>query len=130
MIVLLAQANTADQNCLTTHEQLIITMARLSEISLLTANQAEPAAATALMGDMKILIPLAGLIDKEEETQRINKQIEKINQEIMRGEGKLKNEKFVSKAPDHLVAAEKDKLTSNKTALQELSEQLEKLKSL
>jgi valyl-tRNA synthetase len=128
--VLLAQANTTDQHCLTTHEQLIITMARLSEISLLSADQAEPAAATALMGDMKILIPLAGLIDKEEETQRINKQIEKINQEIMRGEGKLKNEKFVSKAPDHLVAAEKDKLASNKTALQELSEQLEKLKSL
>ncbi len=130
LTVLLAQTSDADQHHLATHEQLLTTMARLESVSLLTAAQEEPASATALLGEMKILIPLAGLIDKTEESQRINKQMDKINQEIKRAQGKLNNEKFVSKAPAHLVAAEQEKLLSNQSALTELQEQLEKLNSL
>ena len=112
------------------HGPLLSTMARLDEVSLLAGDQDEPPAATALLGEMKILIPLAGLIDVSEETQRINKQIDKVNQEIKRAQGKLNNEKFVSKAPEHLVQAEQEKLDSNQAALQELQEQLDKLKNL
>ncbi|MCF6301169.1 MAG: valine--tRNA ligase, partial [Proteobacteria bacterium] len=108
--VLLTQASDFDQQCLLKHQALLQTMARLEHITLLTAEQNEPPSATALLGEMKILIPLAGLIDKAEESQRINKQIDKTNQEIQRGKGKLNNDKFVNKAPEHLVAAEKDKL--------------------
>jgi valyl-tRNA synthetase len=128
--VVLSQTNEADLNHLDSHRQLLQTMARLDDVSLLADGDEEPAAATALLGQMKILIPLAGLIDKDEETKRINKQIDNINQEIKRGAGKLNNEKFVNKAPDHLVAAEKDKLAQNQTTLQELEEQLEKLNSI
>jgi len=128
--VLLAQTSDFDQQCLQKHQPLLLTIARLDQITVLSDQQEEPPSATALLGKLKILIPLAGLIDKTEESQRINKQIDKINQEIQRGAGKLNNEKFVSKAPEHLVSAEKDKLKANQTALLELQEQLEKLNKL
>ncbi|TDR20783.1 valine--tRNA ligase [Marinicella litoralis] len=130
LTVLLSQASEQDQSFMQSNLPLLKTMARLEALSLIQNDQEEPPAATALMGEMKILIPLAGLIDKTEESKRINKQIDKINQEIKRAEGKLNNEKFVNKAPDHLVAAEKAKLESNQVALQELNEQLEKLDKL
>jgi len=126
--VLLLNCNPADSENLETHNALLKTMARLNTIELLEGE--EPPAATALMGNMKILIPLAGLIDVAEETQRITKQIDKINQEIKRAAGKLANEKFTAKAPAHLVEAEKEKLAQNQVALKELEEQLDKLKSL
>ncbi|MGJ8662774.1 MAG: valine--tRNA ligase, partial [Marinicella sp.] len=128
--VVLAQTSEQDRAHLNQHNALLKTMARLDEVVLLTDGEEEPAAATALLGQMKILIPLAGLIDKEEESKRINKQIDKITSEIKRGEGKLNNEKFVSKAPAHLVDVEKDKLAQNQSALKELEEQLEKLQSI
>ncbi|WP_323373309.1 valine--tRNA ligase [Marinicella marina] len=128
--VVLAQTNETDRAHLANHNNLLKTMARLDRVSLLTEGDEEPAAATALLGQMKILIPLAGLIDKEEETKRINKQIDKVNGEIKRASGKLNNEKFVNKAPAHLVDAEKAKLEQNQVVLRELEEQLEKLKSL
>ena len=128
--VLMSQANELDQLYLEKHNQLLLTIARLDGVTLLAANEVEPPAATALMGEMKILIPLAGLIDQAEESKRINKQIDKVNQEIKRAEGKLNNDKFVSKAPAHLVTAEKQKLQTNRAALAELNEQLTKLASL
>ena len=128
--VLMSGANEQDLTCLNKHQNLLQTMARLDSVEVLKAATDEPPAATALMGELKILIPLAGLIDKAEETLRINKQIDKMNQEIKRASGKLNNEKFVSKAPAHLVEAEKDKLKQNEIALKELQEQLEKLSSL
>jgi valyl-tRNA synthetase len=130
LTVLLAHTSTADRALLAEHGALLKTMARLEAVSILAEDQEEPAAATALLGEMKILIPLAGLIDVAEETQRINKQIDKVTQEIKRAQGKLNNEKFVSKAPPQLVEAEQDKLQQNTAALQELQEQLERLQNL
>jgi valyl-tRNA synthetase len=128
--VILAQTSQEDLDQLNSHRELLKTMARLDEVFVLVDGQEEPAAATALIGQMKILIPLAGLIDKDEETLRISKQIEKINGEIKRASGKLNNEKFVSKAPAELVEAEKEKLAQNESALKELKEQLDKLRLL
>jgi len=130
LTVLLSQANQQDQTFMQTNLPLLKTMARLDSLTLHHDDQEEPPAATALMGEMKILIPLAGLIDKAEESKRIHKQLEKLNQEIKRCEGKLNNEKFVSKAPDHLVDAEKTKLQGYQVALQELNEQLDKLNNM
>ena len=130
LTVLLSEANETDLLYYQNNQQLMKTAARLDAIKILTEAETEPASATALMGEMKILIPLAGLIDKTEETKRINKQIEKTKQEIQRGTGKLNNDKFVNKAPEHLVSAEKEKLQANQAALTELLQQLDKLTNL
>ncbi|WP_154222419.1 valine--tRNA ligase [Marinicella rhabdoformis] len=126
--VLVTNCGDKDLHCLNTQQDLLKTMARLASVNLLEGE--EPPAATALMGDMKLLIPLAGLIDVAEESARLNKQVAKVTQEIKRAEGKLANEKFTAKAPAHLVEAEKEKLTQNEKALTELQEQLEKLSNL
>jgi len=58
--------------------QSYLTLAKLDSISLLSQDEEEPESAIALVGEMKILIPLAGLIDKGAEQDRLNKEIEKL----------------------------------------------------
>ena len=79
--------------------------------------------ATALVGDMEILVPMAGLIDKDAELARLNKEAEKLQKELMKVKGKLNNEKFVSKAPEEVVAKEKSRLEEMETTLSKLNQQ-------
>ncbi len=55
----------------------------------------------------EIYVPLAGLLDVEAETAKINAQLEKLQKEIAKVNGKLSNEKFVSKAPEHILERER-----------------------
>ncbi|SMN02035.1 Valyl-tRNA synthetase [uncultured Candidatus Thioglobus sp.] len=73
---------------------------------------------------------MAGLIDKEQEIARLNKAIEKLNTQKMQFEGKLNNEKFTSSAPEAIVNVERERLAATKTAISELSTQLEKITNL
>ena len=79
---------------------------------------------------MKILIPLAGLIDKDQEISRLNKEIEKLNKLQHQFSGKLSNKKFISGAPDAVVEKEKAKLSMVEQALDDLEVQLNKISSL
>ena len=58
---------------------------------------------TQLVGDMEVLVPMAGLIDKDAELKRLDKELERLQKEIGRFEGKLNNEKFTAKAPLRLL---------------------------
>jgi valyl-tRNA synthetase len=128
--VLLSDYSQKDADNVANHQTLINTMARLESIELLAHGDEEPPAATGLLGTTKVLIPLAGLIDKDEEMQRIDKNIDKTEQEIKRAKGKLNNEKFTANAPDQVVAAERKKLDGYEAALKELKEQRAKLEQL
>ncbi len=119
-----------DQRCLDTHRSVLISLAKLESISQLGANDEAPESATALVGDMKVLIPLAGLIDKDQEAARLNKEIEKLNKQRAQFAGKLNNEKFVNGAPESVVNKEKEKLASVENAIADLSTQLEKIAKL
>lgn len=130
LTVILSDYNDKDAANVAQHQDLISTMARLDGIELLPDGSQEPPSATGLIGTTKVLIPLAGLIDKDEEMQRIDKNIAKVEQEIKRAEGKLNNEKFTAKAPESVVNAEREKLQQNLTALNELKEQRNKLEQL
>jgi len=122
--------NDGDQHCLNTHSQVLNSLAKLENISQLNANDEAPESATALVGEMKVLIPLAGLIDKEQEAARLNKEIEKLNKQRAQFAGKLNNDKFVSGAPEAVVNKEKEKLASVENAIADLSTQLEKIAKL
>jgi len=67
-------------------------------------------------------IPLASLVDLDEERARIDKEIERVKGEIARAEGKLANEKFVAKAPEAVVNEERRKLEAAKEMLVRLTE--------
>ena len=123
-------AKDSDLALLEANRVFLSKLAKLESITWLAAEDSAPASATALVGDMEILVPMAGLIDKEAEIERLSKETDKLRKEVGRAEGKLKNPKFVDKAPQAVVDKEKAKLDDYRSQLAKLDEQLEKIKYL
>ncbi len=105
-------------------------LAKLESLTWLDANAELPPAATALVGDMAVLVPLKGLIDVDAEAGRLAKEIEKLAKEVARLDGKLSNEAFVAKAPADVIDKEKEKLTEARSAHERLQQQLVKIRAL
>ena len=76
------------------------------------------------------MVPLAGLIDVDAERARLGKEVERKTQELERIEKKLSNEGFVAKAPEAVVAKERDKAKDVEATLATLKIQLESLNTL
>jgi valyl-tRNA synthetase len=125
-----ANGSDNDQRCLSENTQFLQKLASLESITWLNAGDEAPMSATGLVGEMEILVPMAGLIDKDAETARLNKEIDKIKKDAQRVEGKLNNPKFVDKAPEAVVQKERDKLAEMQSALGKLEEQLTKIAEL
>jgi valyl-tRNA synthetase len=83
-----------------------------------------------VVGDLSVLIPMAGLIDKEAELARLSKAIDKLEKDADRTRGKLGNEKFVGKAPEAVINKEKAKLADAESALAKLAEQKAQISAL
>jgi valyl-tRNA synthetase len=112
------------------NKHLIHTLGKFAEATWLQDNDIAPESATALLGDLEILIPMAGLIDKKEETARLNREIAKLSKETERAESKLHNPSFIDKAPADVVEKERNKLQELKSTLAKMQEQLVKISQL
>ena len=123
-------SNNNDKNYLTSNHSILTALAKLESITQLSDSDEAVESATALVGEMKILIPLAGLVDKEQEIARLKKEIEKLAKQKGKFSGKLNNEKFVACAPDTVVEKERQKLHSVEQALSDLGQQLDKISTL
>jgi len=130
LAIILENTSVNDLSVLANNEALLKTMAQLESITVLNEGEQAPESAVALIGEMKVNIPLAGLIDVGAEIARINKSIDMANKEIARSSGKLKNEKFVNSAPEVVVNKERDTLATNQHKLEELKGQLAKLENM
>ena len=119
-----------DKTFIKNNESIIFALAKLKNVEILLDNDNEPESAIALVGEMKILIPLAGLIDKDQEIARLNKEIDKLNKLQLQFSGKLNNNQFISSAPEAVVEKEKLKLASVEQSLDELGIQLKKISQL
>ena len=106
-----------------THERTIMTLARIAEITHLAAGTQAPESAVGLAGAVRVLVPLAGLIDKGAELRRLAKEIEKIGREIERARAKLGRADFVERAPSAVVEEERRRLADFEDRLQKLSAQ-------
>jgi valyl-tRNA synthetase len=82
------------------------------------------------MGGMRVLVPMAGLIDPQAELARLGKRIAKTREEIGRARGKLGNDNFVRNAPADVVAQEQARVTDFERTLSSLEEQLDRVKQL
>lgn len=128
--VLLQNASDQDQSNLAANRHYLDFLARLESATVLAEDEEAPESATALVGEMKVLIPMAGLIDKEAELARLEKEIAKIQSDVERINKKLNNPNFVDKAPEAVVQKERDKVSDKQSALSKLEEQLEKIRNL
>ncbi|MDI1300719.1 MAG: valine--tRNA ligase [bacterium] len=105
-------------------------LARIESIGWLNAGEEAPLAATALVGDMLILVPLKGLVDVQAEVNRLAKELDKLQADIARVEAKLGNEAFVARAPVEVVAKENERLVEARQAIRQLSEQMQRIQTL
>ncbi|TQV86464.1 valine--tRNA ligase [Aliikangiella coralliicola] len=126
--VLLKNANENDRRCLQEYRGFLSALAKLESID--EVSEQAPPSATALAGEMEVLVPLAGLIDVAAEVGRLNKEIEKLEKENKRLSGKLGNANFVERAPAEVVAKEKEKLAQAEISLAKLKDQKNQLESL
>ncbi|MBN3563935.1 valine--tRNA ligase [Aliamphritea spongicola] len=128
--VLFNNGSEADKTRLEANQTFLSKLAALSSITWLNPGDEAPMSAVQLVGDMQVLVPMAGLIDKDAELARLKKEMDKLQKEAGRLEGKLNNEKFVANAPEAVVAKEREKLGEFKASLTQLTEQYGKIEAL
>lgn len=121
--VMLRGANAQAQRRVLENQSFIQSLARLSSLTLLAEGDKGPVSVTKLVEGAEVLIPMAGLIDKATELDRLAKEVAKLDAEIERIEGKLGNEGFVARAPEAVVAKERERLAACAEAKQKLIEQ-------
>ncbi|WP_218398253.1 valine--tRNA ligase [Alteromonas lipotrueae] len=127
---LLKNVSAEDSRRLEAAKAFLDKLSKLETVTILKDGEEAPASATALVGEMEILIPMAGLIDKDAELARITKAMDKVDKDVSRTRGKLGNEKFVSNAPDAVIEKERGKLEEGEKQLEKLKAQYETIAAL
>jgi valyl-tRNA synthetase len=84
-------------------------------------------AASAVVRELELFVLLEGVLDFEEESQRLQKEISKLEPELARSKKKLANNEFLSRAPEEVVAKERDKSERLGDKLHKLQRQLERI---
>jgi valyl-tRNA synthetase len=115
----------ADENQL-----LLMKLAKLGKITWHNDGDDLPMSTTQLVGQMEVLVPMAGFIDKDKEIARLEKELDRLDGEIQRITNKLGSEGFVAKAPAAVIEKEKEKLVGFERDQGKIREQIELIKAL
>jgi valyl-tRNA synthetase len=130
MPLLLKNASAADLGRLERNRALLERLAGLESITVLAADAVAPQSATALVGELTLLVPMAGLIDAAAEIERIGKRITKAREDLDKTARKLDNESFVRNAPPHVVAADRERAAELERTIASLEAQLARIRGL
>ncbi|CDM41843.1 valine--tRNA ligase [Ectopseudomonas oleovorans] len=128
--IIVANASAEDLRRLADFEPLLSKLAKLESVRVLAAGEEAPMSATTLVGEMEVLVPMAGLIDKDAELARLDKEVARLEGEVKRVGSKLANEGFVAKAPAEVLEKERAKLAEAEQALAKMVEQRGKIAAL
>ncbi|MFT4728860.1 MAG: valyl-tRNA synthetase [Granulosicoccus sp.] len=128
--LIFSQANATDLERLERQQALLVFVARLDTISVIENEDDAPESAVALVDQLKLMIPMAGLIDKDAELARLTRETEKLTKEVARLSGKLGNPGFTAKAPAKVVEIEQQKLDDAQSSLTELEAQRVRIAAL
>ncbi|MBI1922296.1 MAG: valine--tRNA ligase [Geobacter sp.] len=120
----------ASLHLLKQNEAYIISLARLSDLAIGSHLETPEDSAVQMAGDVRIVLPLKGLVNVEEEEKRLLKEIAKIDKDIEFLSKKLENPSFVDRAPADIVAKEREKLADLGNKKRVLEESLEKIRRL
>jgi valyl-tRNA synthetase len=109
LTVLVSHASEQDKARLTRNTAYLAKLAKVSQLTALSPDEEPPPSLMALCGELEIRVPMAGVIDIDQELVRLDKEIAKHESELARLEGKLSNQAFVERAPAEVVVAERQK---------------------
>jgi valyl-tRNA synthetase len=128
--VRLADATPLDRERVDRHVSHLRKLAGLEQIEHVAAGETVKGAATALLGALRILVPLKGLIDVGAERDRLGKQLAKTNDDLGKVRNKLANQNFVANAPAEVVAKEHARIAELEQRAAQLDQQLVRLAEL
>ncbi|MBF0785886.1 valine--tRNA ligase [Muribacter muris] len=128
--LLIRNAQESDCKILAENDRLLKAMAKLENVQAIQAGAEAPLSVAKLVGNMEVLVPMAGFINKEAELARLTKEIDKLTNEVKRIEGKLGNEAFVAKAPEAVINKEREKMAEYQAGLEKLQTQYRAIEAL
>ncbi|MEE9570931.1 MAG: class I tRNA ligase family protein, partial [Gammaproteobacteria bacterium] len=129
LLVKVAESSAADRSRLDRHGPYLKSLARLEGIELIDDADTVSAAAVALVGQMRLVVPLAGLIDLDAEVERLTKQRGRVETDLGKCRAKLADSQFLSNAPEEIVANKRGRSAELTLKLEQLDAQLERLRA-
>jgi valyl-tRNA synthetase len=127
---LLKDPTARDLENVARHRNYLERLAGLTSVTVLEPGAAAPQAATATVGELTILVPMADLIDAAAESERLGKRLAKTLQDLAKTRAQLANERFVAQAPAAVVAALRERTADFERAALGLEAQLERVRAL
>jgi valyl-tRNA synthetase len=124
---LIRTADAAQASLLQQHADYLTSLATLRNLVVDAMVTRPEAAATAVVAGMDVYVPLAGLVDFAKEKLRLEKDLHKLNQEVLQADKKLGNANFLTRAPAAVVAKEQAAQTERQDTMQRLHNALERL---
>ena len=115
---------------LETFADSVATMVRAEKLDIVDQGEVPDDAGHGMAGDVELVVPLAGLIDVEAELEKLARERKKLDKELARVSGKLKNEKFLANAPVAIVAKERAREEELQTKLAKNDESVARLRKL
>ncbi len=105
------------------------TIKRLARLDSLEFGRPQAGAVQIVLEEATLALPLAGIIDIGAESQRLKREIDKVGSEIKQLDAKLANEKFVSRAPEHVVEEQRERKTEAEATAAKLEQALKRLEA-
>jgi len=127
--LLIKGAGAETKRRLATHRDSILTLARAASLDVV-ADAASQGAVQVVVDEATILLPLADVIDLDQEKTRLAKEIAKLTGDIEKVEKKLGNPEFIAKAPSEVVEEQRDRLGEWVAARSKLSDALERFSAV
>ena len=127
---MLRGANGDEQRCATEHFRYLKDLANISEIKFVDSGDNLPPCTAKPLRKAEVLIEMKDLVNKDEEIKRLEGMLAKIEANIKSGEARLKNDAFISKAPQNIIDGAKAQLEVNRSQLEKVKAQIEEMKKL
>jgi valyl-tRNA synthetase len=108
------------------HEETLLRLARLDKLEF---GKPRHGAVQIVLDEATLALPLAGIIDVDAEQKRLKREIDKVGSEIRQLDAKLSNEKFVSRAPEHVVEEQRERKTEAEAVAAKLEQALKRLEA-
>jgi valyl-tRNA synthetase len=128
--VLLANASARDLELARRHGGYLERLAQVSAIRALAPGELAPQSATALLGELRILVPMAGLIDVAAERERLDRRLGKARADLVKCQAKLANGSFVANAPADVITRERTRVADLEREIAQVETQLKQLAEL